>query len=100
MIQRYSTVYIGIVIAVMLLISVRWYDSRKKRNKVICVVECNCTGCQRCVKRCTHHALEMVSGETGNHATVRCLDRCTACGDCLVKCKFNALKLIERETTV
>ena len=90
-----SIVHISIVVAVILLISFRWYDSWKKRNKVICVVESNCTGCQRCVKRCTRHALEMEKNETGTRATVN-PDKCTACGDCLAKCKFNALKLIER----
>jgi len=92
-----SIVHISIIIAVILLISVKWYDSRKKRNKVIYVVESNCTGCQRCVKRCTRHALEMVENETGTHATVKYPDKCTACGDCLAKCKFNALKIVERE---
>jgi len=92
-----SIVHICIVIAVILLLSFRWYDGWKKRNKVICVVENNCTGCQRCVKRCTRHALEIVKNETGTRATVKYHDRCTACGDCLAKCKFNALKLIERE---
>ena len=92
-----SIVQIGIIIAVILLISVKLYDSHKKKNKVICVVKNNCTGCQRCVKRCTHHALEMVKSETETCATVKYPDKCTACGDCIVKCKFNALKLIERE---
>ena len=89
--------HISIIVMFILLISIKWYDSRKKRHKVICVVESNCTGCQRCVKRCTHHALEMVKNETGTHATVKYHDKCTACGDCIVKCKFNALKLIERK---
>jgi len=88
---------ISIVIAVILLILFKWYDSWKKRNKVICVVESNCTGCQRCVKRCTRRALEMEKNEIGTRATVKYPNKCTACGDCLAKCKFNALKLIERE---
>ena len=91
-----SILQISVVIAVILLISVRWYDGQKKKNKVICVVETNCTGCQRCVKRCSRHVLEIVKNETGTCATVKDSDKCTACGDCLSKCKFSALKLIER----
>ncbi|MDR2805696.1 MAG: 4Fe-4S dicluster domain-containing protein [Dysgonamonadaceae bacterium] len=72
------------------------YRRRKNRNKVICVVESNCTGCGRCVKRCSHNVLETVKDEKGIHVAVKYPDRCTACGDCLGKCKFNALKLIER----
>jgi ferredoxin len=89
-------VYISIVIVVLLLIAVKWYDSQKKKNKVICVIESNCTGCQRCAKRCTRRVLEMVKNETGAIATVKYPDKYTACGDCLSKCKFSALKLIER----
>lgn len=92
-----SIVQICIIIAVIALISVKWYDRWKKKNKVICIEESNCTGCRRCVKRCTHHALEMVKDEDGTRATVKYPDKCTACGDCLAKCKFNALKLVERK---
>jgi len=91
-----SVIQIIVVFAVILLISVRWYDGQKKKNKVICVVESTCTGCQRCVKRCTRRALEIVKNEIGIRATVK-PEKCTACGDCLSKCKFNSLKLIERE---
>jgi NAD-dependent dihydropyrimidine dehydrogenase PreA subunit len=59
-------------------------------------VESNCTGCRRCVKRCSRHVLEMVEDGTGIHAAVKYPDKCTACENCLDKCKFNALKLIER----
>jgi ferredoxin len=59
-------------------------------------VESNCTGCGRCVRRCSRHVLETVRNDTGMHAVVRYPDRCTACGDCIAKCKFNALKLVER----
>ena len=91
-----SVIQIIVVIAVILLISVKWYDGHKKKNKVICVIESTCTGCQCCVKRCTRHALEIVKNETGIGAIVK-PNKCTACGDCLCKCKFNSLKLIERE---
>jgi NAD-dependent dihydropyrimidine dehydrogenase PreA subunit len=72
------------------------HRKRKNRNGVISVVESNCTGCGRCVKRCSRRVLEMVRNETGLHAVVKYPAQCTACGDCSGKCKFNALKLIER----
>ncbi|GAP72909.1 ATP-binding protein [Candidatus Symbiothrix dinenymphae] len=61
------------------------------RNRVIHVIDGNCTGCGRCVKRCQHHVLELVKDENGTHAVVKQPDRCSACGDCLPKCKFSAL---------
>jgi NAD-dependent dihydropyrimidine dehydrogenase PreA subunit len=91
-----NVVYISLGILVLLTISVKLYQKKKRRNKVICVVESNCTGCRRCIKRCIHRVLETVNNETGIHAAVKYPDKCTACGDCLGKCKFNALKLIKR----
>ncbi|MDR2775440.1 MAG: 4Fe-4S dicluster domain-containing protein [Tannerella sp.] len=91
-----NAVYIamGIVLPLWIL----GYVSRrhKNRHKIVCVVESNCTGCGRCVKRCSHNVLETVKDETGIHVAVKYPDRCTACEDCLGRCKFNALKLIER----
>ncbi|MDR2773425.1 MAG: 4Fe-4S dicluster domain-containing protein [Tannerella sp.] len=91
-----NAVYIGMGIALLL-----WtlgYTSRrhKNRNKIICAVESNCTGCGRCIKRCSRRVLETIKDETKIHVAVKYPDRCTACGDCLGKCKFNALILVER----
>jgi NAD-dependent dihydropyrimidine dehydrogenase PreA subunit len=86
-------VYVGIGFVVFMWIFIHLHHKQKNRNKVICVVESNCTGCRRCVKRCQRHVLEMVDDEIGIHATVKYPDKCTVCGDCLSKCKFNALKL-------
>jgi NAD-dependent dihydropyrimidine dehydrogenase PreA subunit len=91
-----NAVYIGIGIAILLWISFNLHRKRKRRNKVIHVVENNCTGCRRCVKRCQHHVLEMSGTETKIYAAVKYPDMCTACGDCLDKCRSNALNLIER----
>jgi ferredoxin len=103
-----NVVYIGAGIALLLWILPHLYRRRKNWNKVICVVESNCTGCGRCVKRCSRRVLVLktVKNEAGTHAAtdrphkyIACADRpdkCTACGDCLGKCRFNALKLIER----
>jgi ferredoxin len=88
--------YIGLGIVIFLWISFHLYRKYKNKNKIICVVESNCGGCQRCVKRCSHHVLEMVEDKTGIHATVKYPNKCSACGDCMGKCKFNALKLIEQ----
>lgn len=93
-----NAVYIGAGIVLLLWISGNLHRKRKRRNKVICVVESNCAGCGRCVGRCTRRVLETVKNETGMRVvTVKYPDKCTACGECRGKCKFNALKLIERE---
>ncbi|MDR2385324.1 MAG: 4Fe-4S dicluster domain-containing protein [Tannerella sp.] len=91
-----NTVYIGVGILLLLWISGNLHRRRKNRNKVIYVTERNCTGCGRCVKRCSRHVLTTARNEMGTHVTVKYPDKCTACGDCLGKCKFDALKLIER----
>lgn len=88
---------IYIIIGILLL----WFAGsflrqQKRRNKTVCVVESNCTGCGCCVKRCPRHVLEISTNETEKHALVKYPDKCTACGDCLKKCKFNALKVIEK----
>jgi NAD-dependent dihydropyrimidine dehydrogenase PreA subunit len=66
------------------------------KNRVIHVVESNCTGCGSCVKRCNHHVFAIMNGETGKHVVARNFNKCTGCGDCIGKCKFNALKLVEK----
>ena len=91
-----NAIYIGMGIMLLLWISGNLYRRRKNRNKVVRVVESNCIGCGRCVKRCTRRVLETITDETGTRAVVKYPDRCTACGDCLGKCKFNALKLITK----
>ncbi|MDR0574299.1 MAG: 4Fe-4S dicluster domain-containing protein [Tannerella sp.] len=79
----------------LLCISGNLHRRQKNRNSVISVVENNCTGCGRCVKRCSRRVLEMVRNET-IYIAVKYPDKCTACGDCLSRCKFSALKLVER----
>jgi ferredoxin len=91
-----NTVYLCAGIVLLLWISGNLYRRQKNRNKVIAIVESNCTGCGCCIKRCSHRALETVEKSTGIYAAVKYPDRCTACGDCLVKCRFNALRLVER----
>jgi NAD-dependent dihydropyrimidine dehydrogenase PreA subunit len=73
------------------------YRHKKGRNKIIHVVEDNCTGCRRCLKRCRHHVLDTVSDEKGAPVYVKNPAHCTACGDCLSGCKFKALVLMEKK---
>jgi ferredoxin len=91
-----NVVYIGVGIVFVLLIAGKLHRRKKSRNKVIHVVESHCTGCQRCVKRCSRRVLEMLKTETRMYAVVKNSDKCTACGDCMEKCKFDALELIDR----
>ena len=90
-----NIVYISIGV-VVLWTAVVFFRDKKNKNKVICIVKNNCTGCRRCVKRCTRGALDIIKAETDIYAIVKYPDKCTSCGDCLGKCKFNALKLIKR----
>ena len=91
-----NVVYIGLGIVLLLWTAGGFYRRRKNRNSVVGVVESNCTGCGRCVKRCSRRALEMVEVEAGIRAVVKYPGKCTACGDCIYKCKFNALKINKR----
>jgi Na+-translocating ferredoxin:NAD+ oxidoreductase RNF subunit RnfB len=91
-----NTVYIVLGILGVLLIFGKLH--RQQERKVIHVVESNCTGCQRCVKRCSHRALAMA--EDGRHVMVNNPHTCTGCGDCLSKCKFFALELVKRTDKV
>lgn len=70
------------------------YRHIKGKNKIIHVVESNCTGCQRCIKRCRHRVLEAVKEEQGVRIVVKNPDKCSACGNCTGVCKFKALELV------
>ncbi|MDR2292019.1 MAG: ferredoxin family protein [Prevotellaceae bacterium] len=91
-----NALYIGMGILLLLWIFSNLHRRRKSGNKVIRVIETNCTGCGRCVKRCSRRVLEMLKNEAGTRVTVKYPDKCTACENCLIKCKFDALKLVER----
>jgi NAD-dependent dihydropyrimidine dehydrogenase PreA subunit len=91
--------YIGGAIVALWLIG-GIYRQKRKKNKIIHVVDDNCTGCKRCVtnmRKCKRNVLELVTYDNGtNHIEVKYPDKCTACGDCVGLCKFNALELIEK----
>jgi ferredoxin len=92
-----SIVYWTIGTVLLLWLAGGIYRRRQRRNKTIRVVKERCTGCRRCVKRCSHHVLEAVKTNAGTYVVVKNPDRCTACGDCIGKCRFNALELVERK---
>ena len=89
-------IYIIISVLLVLIFVGIYFRNKRAKKKVIRVIDNNCTGCQRCLKKCRYKALEMGTREIGQHVVLN-PDRCTACGDCLTVCKFNALELINRK---
>jgi NAD-dependent dihydropyrimidine dehydrogenase PreA subunit len=87
-----------IVLASLLLLYIfgALHRSKRAKNKVIHIINENCTGCGLCVKRCSRRVLEIIADENGKRVVVKKPDKCTACGDCIPKCKFNALEMVER----
>jgi NAD-dependent dihydropyrimidine dehydrogenase PreA subunit len=95
-------IIMNIVYIILGAVVLRWifgglYRHIKRKNKVIYVVESNCTGCQRCIKRCSHKVFEAVKKEKKVHIVVKNPGKCSACGDCIVVCKFNALELVSKK---
>jgi NAD-dependent dihydropyrimidine dehydrogenase PreA subunit len=88
--------YIILGIVFLLWITGSIYRHIKGKNKIIHVVESNCEGCQRCIKRCSHKVLEAVKDERKVRIIVKNPDRCSACGDCIGACKFHALELVSK----
>jgi ferredoxin len=82
---------IGSLILIWMLCSI--VRHRRRRGKVVRVIEENCTGCKRCLKKCRHNVLESVQDEYGTHIIVRNPNKCTACSDCVSACKFKALEI-------
>jgi NAD-dependent dihydropyrimidine dehydrogenase PreA subunit len=72
-----------------------FYRHLRSRNRVLHIIEKNCTGCKRCLKMCKHKALNVINDENGTHIVVN-FDRCSSCGDCIGVCKFNALEFTKR----
>jgi NAD-dependent dihydropyrimidine dehydrogenase PreA subunit len=91
-----NTLYIVLASLLLLWILGALHKSKRARNRIIHVVEENCTGCGLCVKRCSRRVLEVTVDEKGKRVTVKKPDKCTACGDCIPRCKFNALDMVER----
>ena len=81
----------------VLLIASFIYRSKRAKNKVVSVIDENCTGCSRCIKKCRHKVLNIKEDEVGKLVVVEYPRKCTACGDCIIVCKFNALELVNRK---
>jgi ferredoxin len=65
-------------------------------GKIIRVIDNNCTGCKRCLKKCHRNVLATASEEKGAHIIVKNPHKCNACGDCLGACKFKALIIVKK----
>lgn len=86
-----------ISVSVILLFILGSLRNKRAKNKVVHVINSSCTGCQCCLKKCRHKALDMANDEMGLRVAVKYPKKCTACGDCVAVCKFNALELVNRE---
>lgn len=91
-------IYIIIAGLVLLIIILSYFRNKQAKNKVARVIDNNCTGCQRCLRKCRHKALEITSNGRESHVVLN-PDKCTACKDCILVCKFNALELVNRKQT-
>jgi NAD-dependent dihydropyrimidine dehydrogenase PreA subunit len=94
-----NIVCISVGIVLLLWIFGSLHRNRKAKNKVIRVVESNCVGCQRCLKRCRRQVLYVEKEESGTRVVVKYPERCTACKDCMGGCKYNALELVDLKST-
>jgi heterodisulfide reductase subunit A-like polyferredoxin len=88
--------YIAGAIIVLYLINGIYHHIHRCR-KTIHVIDDNCTGCKRCLKKCHRNVLASASEEKGAHIVIRNPLRCSACGGCVSVCKFKALQLIEHK---
>ncbi|MDR1919922.1 MAG: 4Fe-4S binding protein [Tannerellaceae bacterium] len=92
-----NIVYVCLGILLALWIVGNLHRRARGKDRLIRVVEERCSGCGRCVKRCSKGVLGMVEGEGGRMcAAVKRPERCTACGDCRGKCRFEALEWVQR----
>ena len=91
-----NTLYIILASLILFFILGDFHRRKRAKSRVVHVVDNQCTGCKRCMKRCHHKVLDLVDDSTGAHIAVEYPERCTACGDCVTVCKFNALELIDR----
>lgn len=90
--------FIIILVALALLYSIGIISrNRRAKNKIVNVIEENCTGCQNCIKKCRHKALEITNDENGRYVVLKFPEKCTACQNCIKTCKFKALKLTNRK---
>lgn len=94
MLKNYGkmNVFLIVLAALLLIIFIgHMYRRKQAKNRVLLIIEENCTGCQKCAKRCQRTALEVV-----NKKIVLNAEKCTSCGHCVPMCKFSALKIVNR----
>ncbi|MDR1182991.1 MAG: 4Fe-4S binding protein [Bacteroidales bacterium] len=91
------TKYIIIASSLLLIIVLSYFRNKRAKSKIISVINENCTGCQRCMKKCRYKALEMTDNGNSKCVVLRYPEKCTACRDCIQVCKFNALELVNRK---
>ena len=90
-------IYLIIASSLLLIIVLSYFRNKRAKSKIVHVIDNNCTGCQRCLKKCRHKALEIISDETSRRVVLKHPEKCTACRDCIITCKFNALELVSRK---
>ena len=81
----------------LLMIILAHFRNKRAKSKVVRVINDQCTGCQRCLKKCRHKALEIVGNGKEQRIVVSHPEKCTACRDCILVCKFHALELVGRK---
>ena len=90
--------YIIVLACLLLFFILGYFRNERAKKKVVRVIDDNCTGCQRCLKKCRHQALDMINDdENRKHIVLKYPEKCTACRDCMIVCKFNALELVNRK---
>lgn len=78
------------------LLALARHGKKRTGTFVISVNQEVCTGCGRCVRRCSHDVLEIERSDRGAKAVARHPERCTACKNCMGVCEFRALALTGR----
>lgn len=91
------TTYIILASLLLLIIILIYFRNKRAKNKVVQVIDGNCIGCLRCLKRCRHKALDIDNRETGWLVVLKYPEKCTACRDCIIVCKSHALELVNRK---
>jgi NAD-dependent dihydropyrimidine dehydrogenase PreA subunit len=90
-------VVLYILCAIIVILSiVGFYHHRRGHDKIIHVIDDNCTGCRTCLKKCRRNVLELTSKKARSRIVVKNPLNCTGCGDCVTACKFEALKLMKK----
>ncbi|MDR2345121.1 MAG: 4Fe-4S binding protein [Planctomycetaceae bacterium] len=88
-----NVIYVIVGVIILFWILGEIYRHLRDRNKILHIIEKNCTGCKCCLKKCKHKALNVINDKSGTHVVVN-TNRCTRCGNCISVCKFDVLELV------